>query len=423
MRKPANPSNNLTPLISKDNFPIFKNNPGLVYLDSAATAQLHKKTINAISGYYRKYNSNPPRGLYDISVEAEEEVKDTRDIVRDFLGLDYADEIVFTKNTTESLNLLAKSLAHTLTSDDEIIIFSTEHHSNLLPWLEVARATGAKPIVLECDFSEPMDYESFHAFLTPNVRIVAISGMSNVTGHQPDLGRIADTIRNSFASRALIVIDAAQLVAHNPERLYDVDFDAVAFSGHKLGAPSGIGVLALRAGLSPHLSPVNVGGGTVDFMHMRDTGDGVARTEIKYRSDVARLEPGTQNIGGIIGLGSALEMATYSNKYSMDHREEYERNLFKYLLKKTKNIPGLTIHFAENGIFTFNIDGVHPHDAAQLLAEDDICVRAGYHCAQPLHEIFDLGPTVRASLSWYNDTEDIDKFASSLKTIRRRMGL
>lgn len=412
-----------TPLVSKSNFPIFKSNPDLVYLDNAATQQLHKNTIKSISDYYKESNANPPRGLYELSVDAEEAIEEVRYKVRDLCCLGDEDDVIFTRNATEGLNILALSLAQTLTSDDEIIIFSGEHHSNILPWMELARRTGARTIILDCTFSNPNDLENFSAFLSPNVRVIALSGMSNVTGYQPALKEISKVIRNSFARQALFVIDAAQLVAHNPYSLAGVDFDAIAFSGHKLGAPTGIGALCLSAGLLEHLAPVYTGGETIDYIHMGDHTNGKVRTEVKYRDTVARFEAGTMNIGGIIGLGTALSPLIYGTKYATEHRQDYEKKLFEYLLEKTKDLPHLNILFAENGIFTFNLDDVHPHDVAQLLADDNICVRAGFHCAQPFHENHHLGPTVRASLSWYNDTDDIDIFIKSLKTIRHRMGL
>lgn len=412
-----------TPLISKSNFPIFKTHPDLVYLDNAATQQLHKNTIKAISDYHKQYNANPSRGLYELSTEAGASVEEVRDVVRDFIGLNDNDDVIFTRNATESINIVALSLTSTLTSDDEIIVFTGEHHSNLLPWMELSRRTGARLVVLECDFSATDDFENFATFLTPNVRVVAVSGMSNVTGYQPDLGQVSKTIRNSFAADAIFVVDAAQLVAHNPFLLYDVDYDAVAFSGHKLGAPTGIGVLALSAGILEHLTPVYTGGETVDFIHMTDCHNGTVQTNVKYRNTSDRFEAGTQNIGGIIGLGAALKLITYGTKYASEPRQSYEKQLFQYLLEKTKNLPHLKVHFAENGIFTFNIDDVHPHDIAQLLSDDHICVRAGFHCAQPLHEMRNIGPTVRASLAWYNDTDDIDHFVKSLKTVRHRMGI
>lgn len=412
-----------TPLIPKSNFPIFKNNSDLVYLDNAATQQLHKKTIKYVSDYYKKFNANPPRGLYDLSIMSEEAIEEVRDKVRDLCYLDYTDDVIFTRNATEGLNILALSLTKSLTSDDEIIVFSGEHHSNLLPWMELTRRTGARLVVLDCAFDNPADIENFATFLNPNVRIIALSGMSNVTGHQPNLKEISRTIRNSYASQALFIIDAAQLVAHRPINLFDADFDAIVFSGHKLGSPTGIGVLCLRAGLLNHLHPVYTGGETIDYVHMGDYSNSMVRTEVKYRDSSARFEAGTQNIGGIIGLGSALDFIIHSKKYSTECRQDYEEELFKYLIKQTAGLPHLKIHFAENGIFTFNIDGVHPHDVAQLLAEDNICVRAGFHCAQPLHESRHIGPTVRASLAWYNDSDDIDRFTTSLKTIRQRMGI
>lgn len=408
-------------LVPKDQFPIFKSHPGLVYLDNAATQQLHEDTIDALSEYYRTLNSSPPRGLYPISVETEGHIDIARDVVREFLNADPDCDIVFTKNATEGLNILALSHVHYLSSDDEVIVFCNEHHSNLLPWMELTRRTGAKLNILEPIASES-DYENFSALLTPNTRIIAISGMSNVTGFQPDLVQISGIIRSSFARDAVFVIDATQLVAHNPDALIDVDYDAVVFSGHKVGAPTGIGVLCLAPEFLPHLAPVYLGGGMAESVYMYNVDDGLARTDMQFMSGPGRLEAGTGNIGGILALSIAIRLLDAPGRHRQ-LRQQHEVKLMDYLREIVSDVSHLKVHFAENGIFTFNIEGVHPHDVAQLLAEDDICVRAGYHCAQPLHEYYHLGPTVRASLAWYNDSDDLDRFVASLKTVRERMGL
>ena len=455
----------IPPLISRELFPFFVKNPNLVYLDNAATAQLPAPVIETLNRYYSELNSNPPRGLYKTSVLAETAVAKAREKVRDFLAAKSADEIIFTKSTTDSLNLLAHALDEKVSSADEIIVSLAEHHSNLLPWLELSRRTGAKLTLLDC-FADPknLDYHRFEKALSPRTKIIALSGMSNVTGNILDFSRITKIIANSpattktataspspattsyvrhSASRPLLILDAAQLAAHDPELLKAIDYDAMAFSGHKLGSPTGIGVLHLKNPTLKNLRPPYTGGEMVRSVHLTETTHSTSAANhpnphlptashsnshlptnrhlaVDYLDAPSRFEAGTSNVGGIIALGATLDFLKANlNPAAV---KSYEEKLMDYLLARAKNIPHLNIHFAGNGIFTFTLDDIHPHDIAQLLDEDGICIRAGYHCAQPLHELLGLPPTARASLTYYTTTTDLDHFLASLKTVRKRLG-
>ncbi len=383
------------------------------YLDSAATSQKPQVVIDAEKEFYEKYNANPLRGLYELSVEATERYEEAREAVREFIGAASTEEIIFTRNATESLNLVAYSYAMSkLQEGDEILVTILEHHSNFLPWLNAAKRCGAKVNFLECDGQGRITEEAFRAALTERTVLVAMTQISNVLGCENDIKRFAAI---AHEQGAVFVTDGAQSVPHIPVNVRELDVDFLAFSGHKMLGPMGIGVLYGKRKLLDKMPPFLYGGEMIET---------VTRTGSTYAELPHKFEAGTVNAAGAYGLSKAI---AYIRQIGFDAIREREDAMTQYAFKRLRENPYVTILGSEDpadhhGILTFQVEGVHPHDVSAILDESKVCVRAGHHCAQPLLKYLQVPSTTRASLAFYNTTEEIDRLAEALGTVRRKLG-
>lgn len=383
------------------------------YLDSAATSQKPRIVIDAEKEFYETYNANPLRGLYQLSVEATDKYEAARETVRAFINAGSTEEIIFTRNATESLNLVAYAYCmDQLEEDDEILVTILEHHSNFLPWLNAAKRRGAKVNFLECDESGLITEEAFRQVLTSRTRLVAMTHISNVIGRENDIKLYAGI---AHENGAVFVADGAQSVPHIPVDVQKLDVDFLAFSGHKMLGPMGIGVLYGRKKLLDKMSPFLYGGEMIET---------VTRTRATYAELPHKFEAGTVNAAGAYGLSKAIE---YIDAIGFDTIVEREEYLTRYAFEQLRKNPFLHIIGSEDpdehhGIITFQVEGVHPHDIAAILDESDVCVRAGHHCAQPLLKFLKTPSTARASLAFYNTTGDIDRLVEALESIRGRLG-
>ena len=400
-------------LVGKENFPVFDKYKELVYLDNSATQQKPKRVIDALVRYYSEENANPLRGLYELSVKATEAYENARESVRRFIGAASTKEIVFTRNATESLNLIAFSWGQAnIGEGDEILVSISEHHSNLLPWQLLAKQKGAKLRYLECDSSGKYTAQALEKALTPNTKLFAIAQISNVFGR---LNPIKEFAEIAHKNGTLIVCDGAQSVPHIHVDVQQLGVDFLAFSGHKMLAPMGIGVLYAKQELLEKMPPFLSGGEMIEY---------VTREDATYAELPHKFEAGTVNAGGAVGLAAAID---YINELGFDAIQKREDELTAYAFGEMKKIPHINIIGADDasdhhGILTFTVDGVHPHDIAAIFDADGIDIRAGHHCAQPLHQFLDVQSTARMSLAFYNDENDIKRFISTLSSIRRRMG-
>ena len=369
---------------TKADFPVFDVYRELAYLDNSATQQKPRQVLERVEKYYRVENANPLRGLYDLSVKATDAYENARVTVQKFIGAASRREIIFTRNASESLNLVAYSWGRAnIGEGDEILVAISEHHSDLLPWQLLAKEKGAKLNYLDCGSDGQYTAESLKAALTPRTKVFAIAQISNVFGR---LNPIKEFAAICHENGTLIVCDGAQSVPHVPVDVRDLDVDFLSFSGHKMLAPMGIGVL--------------------------------------YGREQLLEEAGTVNVGGAVGLAAAIE---YISEVGFDSIEQRENELTELAFAEMKKIPHVNILGADNaadhhGILTFTIDGVHPHDVAAVFDSENIAIRAGHHCAQPLHQHLGVQSTARMSLAFYNDEQDIKRFIAALKTVRRRMG-
>ena len=397
----------------KSDFPVFNVYKDLVYLDNSATTQKPQTVMEAAERYYTEQNANPLRGLYDLSVKATDTYENARKAVKSFIGAKSSKEIVFTRNATESLDLIAYSYGReNITACDEILITVSEHHSNLLPWQYLSRVTGAKLNFLECDAHGEYTAEALKKALTPKTKIFAIAQISNVFGR---LNPIKEFARICHENGTVIVCDGAQSVPHIPVDVNDLDVDFLAFSGHKMLAPMGIGVLYGKRELLENMPPFLYGGEMIEY---------VTRESATYAELPHKFEAGTVNVGGAAGLHAAID---YIGSVGFDNITAREKALTALAFGKMKNIPHVNIIGGESaeehhGIITFTVDGVHPHDIAAVFDSENIAIRAGHHCAQPLHQFLDVQSTARMSIAFYNDENDIERFIDTLAAVRRRMG-
>ncbi|MBR1739113.1 MAG: SufS family cysteine desulfurase [Ruminococcus sp.] len=400
-------------LLSKDNFPVFKVYKDLVYLDNSATQQKPLSVIERAERYYWEENANPLRGLYELSVKATDAYENARAAVRDFIGAKSTREIVFTRNATESLNLIAYSYGREFIGEgDEILVAVSEHHSDLLPWQQTARDRGAVLKFLECTKEGEYTEEALRAALTPRTKLFAIAQISNVFGRLNPIKSFAEICHENGT---VIAVDGAQSVPHIPVDVQELGVDFLSFSGHKMLGPMGIGVLYGRKELLEKMPPFLTGGEMIES---------VTRESATYAELPHKFEAGTVNAGGAAGLHAAID---YINELGFENITRREDELTRLTFEEMKKVPYVNIIGADDpeehhGILTFTIDGVHPHDIAAVFDADNIAIRAGHHCAQPLHQFLGVPSTARMSLSFYNDEEDIRRFISTLKTIRRKMG-
>ncbi|MCD8348701.1 MAG: SufS family cysteine desulfurase [Lachnospiraceae bacterium] len=393
-------------------FPLLQNTD-YAYLDNAATSQKPSAVLDAVRDFYETKNANPFRGLYPLSEAATEAYENARWIVKDFINAKSTEEIIFTRNASESLNLIAYSLGSVLFQpEDEIVVSIAEHHSNMLPWRQAAERVGAKIVYLECDENGAFTEEMLRAVLTDRTRLVAITQVSNVFGRKNDIKRFAGVCHEKGI---VIVADGAQSVPHMAVDVQDLDVDFLAFSGHKMLAPDGIGVLYGKKKWLKKMPPFLSGGEMIES---------VTRDKVIYAELPHKFEAGTVNAGGAVGLAEAIR---YIQRLGFDWIEEREQELTALAYSKMKEIPGVHIFGSEDptdhhGILTFTVDGVHPHDVSEILSASKIAVRAGHHCAQPLMQHLKVGSTTRVSLAFYNTEEEILRFTKALSQVRRNMG-
>ena len=397
----------------KADFPVFEKYPGLVYLDSAATVQKPYPVLEVVRKYYCEENANPLRGLYELSVKATEAYENAREAVRRFIGAKSSREIIFTRNATESLNLIAYSWGRAnLREGDELLVSVSEHHSDLLPWQTLAREKKAVLKYLECDKQGKYTADALKAALTPRTRLFAIAQVSNVIGRENPVKQFAEICH---ANGTLIVCDGAQSVPHMPVDVQALGVDFLAFSGHKMYAPMGIGVLYGREELLEEMPPFLSGGEMIEY---------VTRESATFAELPHKFEAGTVNAGGAAGLAAAVG---YLEGIGLDEAERRESELTALALEEMNRIPHIHIIGSDRpeehkGIISFTVDDVHPHDVAAVFDADGIAIRAGHHCAQPLHQYLGVQSSARLSLAFYNDEDDIRRFTDTLKTVRRRMG-
>ena len=392
---------------------VLLQNTDRVYFDNAATSQKPKCVIDAVQEFYEKYNANVLRGLYPLSVEATERYENARKTVQRFIHAACPEEIIFTRNATESMNLVAYSYGMAnLKAGDEILVSILEHHSNILPWQMVSRATGAKLVFLECEPDGTIPKEKMDEAFSEHTKLVAVTQVSNVLGCVND---IPELVKRARACGAVILMDAAQSAPHMPIDVQKLDVDFVAFSGHKMLAPMGIGVLYGKQELLEKMLPFLTGGEMIET---------VSRYDAVYAELPHKFEAGTVNAGGAVGLAAAID---YLESYGMDTLHAVEQELTAYLFRGMNAIPHVHVLGSQRednhtGIVSFTVDQVHPHDISEVLSSDGMDIRAGHHCAQPLHDHLGIHSTARASLMFYNTKEEIDRFLESVSNIRRRMG-
>ncbi len=393
-------------------FPLLMSD-STAYLDNAATAQRPACVLDAQRDFYEHSNANPLRGLYGLSIAATDCYEQARETVRDFIHAASEREIIFTRNTSESLNLVAYSygLSH-LKAGDEILVSIMEHHSNLLPWQMVARQTGAELKFLECEPDGSLPRQRLEAGFSPKTRLVAIGHVSNVLGRTAPVEEI---VQMAHDRGAVVVLDAAQSAPHTAIDVQALDVDFLAFSGHKLMGPMGIGVLYGKEALLEEMPPFLTGGEMIDS---------VTRTGATYAELPHKFEAGTVNAAGAAGLAAAIR---YIRSVGFETMERRELALTRLAMEGLKQYPFVHVLGSDRpeehcGIITFTVDGVHPHDISAMLDSDGIAVRAGHHCAQPLMQYLGVWSTTRASLFFYNTEEEVRAFVESMGTVRRRMG-
>ena len=402
----------------RKDFPILNrkmNGQPLVYLDNGATTQKPEHVVRALCGYYGGCNANPHRGAYELSVKATEIYEQARARVQRFIHAARPEEIIFTKNATEALNLVAYSYGlNFVQPGDEIVISVAEHHSNLVPWQRVARQRGAilKYIYLEEDGN--LSEDDIETKITEKTKIVAVTQVSNVLGLVNDVRRVAD---KAHSVGAVCVVDGAQSTAHMQVDVQQLGADFFAFSGHKLLSPMGIGVLYGRKELLETMPPFLMGGDMIEYVEEQDT---------TFAELPAKFEAGTQNVGGAAGLTAAID---YLDQFTFARIEKIEQDLLHYALPRLRELPFIELYGCDTrrnnktGIITFNVKDVHPHDVATILDAKGVAIRAGHHCAQPLMRYLGQNATCRASFYLYNTREDIDRWIEALQQVRKVMRL
>jgi len=394
-------------------FPILEqkvNDHPLVYLDNAATAQKPLQVIETLDHYYRKINSNVHRGVHTLGTWATDAYEEAREKVRAFIHAKSSEEIIFTRGTTASINFVAQSYGRAkLTAGDEIVITYMEHHSNLIPWQQVAKQTGAvlKYIPLQQDGTIKLD-DIAHT-ISEKTKLVALTHVSNVLG---TVNPIKETASIAHKAGAKILVDGAQSVPHMKVDVQALDIDFLAFSGHKMGGPTGIGVLYGKKEILEEMEPVEFGGEMIDMVDLYES---------TWRELPWKFEGGTPIIAGAIGLGAAID---FLQSIGMEQIEQHERELVNYAMERVATLEGITIYGPKehSGLLTFNIDGIHPHDVATVLDTEGIAVRAGHHCAQPLMKWLNVSATARASFYLYNTKEEVDLFIEGLKKTKEYFG-
>lgn len=391
----------------KKDFPLL-NKSDIAYLDSGATAQKPQCVIDAVEEFYKSSNANAYRGAYKLSVSATEQYNNAREKVANFLNAKFPEEIIFTKNATESLNLIAYSYGlDNIGQNDRVVLSIMEHHSNLVPWQKVTSLKKGKLEYMYLDDNFLISKEEIDKKITNGVKIVGIVTTSNVLGSKNDVSYI---IKKAHSVGAVVVVDASQSIAHEKLDVQKLDADFVVFSGHKMYAPLGVGVLYGKKDILEKMSPFLMGGDMIEYVYEQST---------TFAPLPHKFEAGTQNVAGAVGLASAID---YLENVGFDNIKEKENSLRDYLVSSLKKLPYITLYLTNDlskhsSVVSFNIKGVHAHDTSSLLDSQNVCVRAGNHCAQPLMRFLGVDSTCRVSLSFYNDKEDIDKLLSALNFI------
>ncbi len=392
-----------TEQIKKD-FPLLENK-NITYLDSGATTQKPIQVIKAVEEFYQKYNANPHRGAYSLSVEATEQYENTRTKIAKFINAKHREEIIFSKNATESLNLIAYSYGlDNLKKDDEVVISIMEHHSNLVPWQKMTKQTGSKLKYMYINENYEITDEEIESKITDKTKIVGITHVSNVLG---TINNVKKIIKYAHKKGAVVIVDASQSIPHMKIDVQDLDADFLVFSGHKMLAPLGIGVLYGKREILNKMTPFLMGGDMIEYVYEQDT---------TFAPLPNKFEAGTQNVEGVIGLGAAID---YIENLGYDKIQEIEHEVISYARQELSKLDYLTLYTTPNeenhsSVISFNIKGVHPHDVASILDSEGVCVRSGNHCAQPLMRFLGIDSTCRASFYIYNTKEDVDKLVKAL---------
>ena len=398
-------------------FPFLNLKPNgkqIVYFDNGATTQKPREIIDNIKNFYESENGNPHRGAHYLAMKSTEVYEAARQKVADFIGAKKASEVVFLRNATEALNLLAYSYGlNNLKEGDEIVISIMEHHSNLVPWQEVCKKTGAKLKFLYVDDDMQIPFSEIEEKVTKNTKIVSITGASNVVGTNPDIEKIVKYAREN--ADAKIILDGAQLVPHRKVNVSELDVDFMAFSGHKMYSALGIGVLYGKEELLNKMDIFLSGGDMIEYVYEDHT---------TFLDAPQRFEAGTANVEGAVNLAAAID---FINKYGMEKIDEYERYLTDYCYDKLKKLDYLEVYTTSDNnrapVISFNFKEAHPHDVASILDTYGIAIRSGHHCAQPLHRYLGSNFSCRASFAIYNTVDEIDYFVEHLEDVRRILGI
>lgn len=388
----------------KKDFPIF-NNRDVVYLDSGATTQKPQCVIDAVNKFYENSNANPHRGAYSLSIEATEVYENTRRKIAKFINAKSSEEIIFTKNASESLNLVAYSYGlDTLNENDEVVLSIMEHHSNLVPWQMVTKKTKSNLKYMYINDEFELSNDEIESKITDKTKIVAITHVSNALG---TINNVKEIIKYAHKKGAKVLLDASQSIPHMKVDVQDLDADFVIFSGHKMLAPLGIGVLYAKKEILNKMNPFLMGGDMIEYVYEQET---------TFAPLPNKFEAGTQNVGGVVGLGAAID---YIEKIGYDEIRKYEDEVVGYAIDELSKLDYLTLYITPNrenhsSVISFNIKGVHPHDVASILDSENVCVRSGNHCAQPLMRFLGIDSTCRASFYFYNTKEDVNILVKAL---------
>ncbi|NLZ83341.1 MAG: cysteine desulfurase [Clostridiales bacterium] len=399
-----------------DDFPALTqeiNGKRLVYLDSAATSQKPISVISAVENYYKYSNANAHRGAYTLAMKATQAYEDARTVVKNFIGAHSEKEIIFTKSATEGFNIIAYTYGMKYINEgDEILISIAEHHSNLIPWQQLAKLKNANLNYMYLNEDGIISDEEIEHKITAKTKLVSVTQVSNALGTVQPVEKI---IQRAHEVGAVVIVDGAQSVPHQKVNVSDLDADFLVFSGHKMLGPMGIGVLYGKEELLNDMPPFLYGGDMIEYVTEQDS----TFAQLPYK-----FEGGTQNIGGAIGLAAAID---YLEKFGLDKIVAIEKELIGYAIDKLSNVPHVTLYGSRNienksGVLSFNIEEVHPHDVATILDSYGVAIRAGHHSAQPLMKYMKVNATCRASVYMYNNKEDIDILAEALGNTRRWLG-
>ena len=397
----------------REDFPILSkkiNNTDLIYFDNAATSQTPIQVINAISDYYKNYNSNIHRGLHSLSVDATNKYEETRSKVREHFGIANNHEIIFTSGTTHGINIISSGLEKTISSNDELIVSEMEHHSNIVPWQMLCEKTGAKLKVIPINDNGTLNIEEYKSLLTPNVKFVFVNHVSNTLGTVNPIKEIIDL---AHANKSQVLVDGAQGAAHLKINLSELDIDFYVASAHKLCGPTGVGFLYGKSDLLNSLPPYQGGGEMISNVTFNQT---------EYADLPHKFEAGTPNIAGVIAFGVALD---YMNSIGFENIDSYERLLLDYATENLRQIENIKIYGdidEKISVISFNISNHHPSDVGSILDQFGIAVRTGQHCTQPIMDHFKIPGTVRASFSFYNTKSEIDLFIDAVKKAAKMLG-